>query len=97
VSDVESLVDETREFNETIARAVVLRVPESDEYPDGYKIRLHYGTEDDETLLRYDNSHGVFERHTGDGEPEPVDIKYFEAYERFREYVREKEEVENLW
>ena len=97
MSDVERLVDETREFDDTIARAVVLRVPESDEYPDGYKVRLHYGTKDDETLLRYDNSHGVFEKHTDDGDPEPVDIGYFEAYERFREHVTEKEEIENLW
>lgn len=53
MSDVERLVDETREFDETIACAVVLKVPESDEYPDGYKVRLHYGTKEDETLLRY--------------------------------------------
>ena len=97
MSDVERLVDETREFDETIVRAVVLKVPESDEYPGGYKVRLHYGTKDDETLLRYDNSHGVFEKHEGNDEPEEVDLGYFEAYDRFRKYVREKEEVENLW
>jgi hypothetical protein len=47
--------------------------------------------------FRDDNSHGVFEKHEGSGDPESVDIGYFEAYERFRGYVREKEEVENLW
>ena len=97
MSDVERLVDETREFDETIARAVVLKVPESDEYPDGYKVRLHYGSKEDETLLRYDNSHGVFEKHERDRDSEPVDVGYFEAYDRFREHVEEKEGVENLW
>ena len=49
--------------------------------------------------FRDDNSHGAFEKHTGDGDgdPEPIEIGYFEAYERFREHIRDKEEVENLW
>jgi len=49
------------------------------------------------TLLRYDNSHGVFEKHTEEGDTESVDLDYFEAYERFKEYVKEKEEVDRIW
>lgn len=98
MSDAERIVDETRRFEGgTVARAVILEVPQSDEYPDGYKIRLHYGTEEGKTLLRYDNSHGVFEKHTGSGDAEPVDVGYFEAYERFKQHVKEKEEVDRIW
>ncbi|XGI84658.1 DUF6516 family protein [Halorutilales archaeon Cl-col2-1] len=61
------------------------------------KIRLHYGTQNGETLLRYDNSHGVFEKHEGEENPVDVDIEYFEAYERFREYVKKNEGVDTLW
>jgi hypothetical protein len=97
MSDAERLVDETRWFGGgTVARAVLLEVPQSKKYPDGYKVRLHYGTEN-ETLLRYDNSHGVFEKHTGEGDAVPVELGYFEAYERFKEHVREKEEVDRIW
>lgn len=84
--EVERLVDETRWFEGgTVARAVILKVPKSEEYPDGYKVRLHYGTDEEQTLLRYDNSHGVFEKHTEEGDAEPVDLGYFEAYKRFKE------------
>jgi len=98
VSDTERLVDETRWFEGgRVARAVILEVPRSEKYPDGYKVRLHYGTEEGKTLLRYDNSHGVFEKHTEEGDTESVDLDYFEAYERFKEYVKEKEEVDRIW
>ncbi|MFB6299359.1 MAG: DUF6516 family protein [Halobacteriales archaeon] len=30
------------------------------------KYRFHYGTTDGDTIVRYDNSHGVHERHVGD-------------------------------
>jgi len=98
MSDSERIVDETRWFEGgTVARAVILEVPKSEKYPDGYKIRLHYGTEEGKTLLRYDNSHGVFEKHTAEDGIEPVDIGYFEAYDSFREHVEEKEEVDRIW
>jgi len=98
MSDAERIVNETRWFEGgTVARAVILEVPQSEKYPEGYKIRLHYGTEDGETLLRYDNSHGVFEKHMGRGDAEPVNIGYFEAYDRSREHVEEKEEVDRIW
>ncbi|MDY6776138.1 MAG: hypothetical protein SV253_08740 [Halobacteria archaeon] len=40
MSDIERVVDETREFEDTVVRAVILEVPESEKYPDGYKIRF---------------------------------------------------------
>lgn len=39
------------------------------EYPSGWKYRLHYGTTEGETIVRYDNSHERskgHERHIGD-------------------------------
>lgn len=51
----------------TVVRVKILAVPESEKFEDGVKYRLHYGTEDGATIVRYDNSHGVHERHTADG------------------------------
>jgi len=66
--DVRVLEDTERRFDDgTILRVRVLSVPVSEKFPDGIKYRLHYGTEAGETLIRYDNSHGVHERHTDEG------------------------------
>lgn len=66
--DVRVLEDTERRFDDgAILRVRVLSVPVSEKFPDGIKYRLHYGTEGGETLIRYDNSHGVHERHTDEG------------------------------
>ena len=66
--EVRVLEDTERRFDDgTVLRVRVLAVPESAKFPDGVKYRLHYGTEGGETLIRYDNSHGIHERHTGEG------------------------------
>lgn len=76
-----------------IARVQVWSVPVSEAYPDGIKYRMHYGTTEGETIVRYDNSHGAtkgHERHTSDG----IDDEYtypgsLEAVlSRFRSEVR---------
>lgn len=67
----------------------LMRVPESEKFPEGVKYRLHYGTMDNETILRYDNSHGVHERHPP---PEGKDIEFpgLEAlYDRFIQEIQE--------
>lgn len=55
--DVESVKELYREFEEsgTVANVVVLRVPKSEKFPEGVKVRMHYGrtTGDDEPILRY--------------------------------------------
>jgi hypothetical protein len=62
------LEDTERHFDDgTVLRVRVLAVPESEKFPDGVKYRLHYGTEDGETLIRYDNSHSVHEGTTDEG------------------------------
>ncbi|ERG93021.1 MAG: hypothetical protein J07HQW1_03074 [Haloquadratum walsbyi J07HQW1] len=67
-NDVRVLEDTERRFADgTVLRVRVLSVPESEKFPDGVKYRLHFGTEDETTLIRYDNSHGVHERHTSNG------------------------------
>lgn len=61
------LIDEREVVDETyIKRVKVIAVPQSEEFPEGIKYRMHYGTLAGETILRYDNSHGVHERHDGD-------------------------------
>lgn len=70
-----------------IERVRVLRVPESEAYPDGVKYALHYGTVDGDTLLRYDNAHGVHERHTPNGTTEIEYPGIATLYRRFREEI----------
>lgn len=92
--DVRVLEDTERHFEDgTVLRVRVLMVPESEKFPDGVKYRYHYGTEGGTTLVRYDNSHGVHERHTRDGLDddyrfpgyEAVADRFWEDVETFRE------------
>lgn len=72
-----------------VLRVKLMRVPESEKFPEGVKYRLHYGTMDNETILRYDNSHGVHERHPP-REGEEIEFPGLEAlYERFLKEIRE--------
>jgi hypothetical protein len=78
--DVHVLEDTERRFADgTVLRVRVLAVPESEKFPDGIKYRLHYGTDEGETLVRYDNSHGVHERHTTDGLDDDYEFPGYEA------------------
>lgn len=84
--DVVELVNEDIEPEaNTVARMRVLAVPESEKFPEGMKYRLHYGTVGGDTIVRYDNSHGVHERHTADGlDDEYTFPGYVEVRTRFR-------------
>ncbi|MFC7076088.1 toxin-antitoxin system TumE family protein [Haloarcula halophila] len=63
---------------------------ESEKFPDGVKYRLHYGTEGGETLLRYDNSHGVHERHTDEGLDDDYEFPgYGAVQQRFWDEVQQ--------
>jgi hypothetical protein len=98
---VEVVQEKFREFEEsgTVANVVVLRVPESEKFPDGVKVRMHYGhaSGDDEPILRYDNSHGEFEKHVG-GRVESVDFDGYEAMlEDFEREVKEREGRDKIW
>jgi hypothetical protein len=78
--DIVVLQDETyRPTDATVVRVRVLSVPESEKFEDGVKYRLHYGTTDGDAIVRYDNSHGVHERHTGDGLDEDHEFPGYEA------------------
>ena len=89
--DVRVLEDTERRFEDgTVLRVRVLAVPDSEKFPDGVKYRLHYGTEIGKTLIRYDNSHGVHERHTPHGIDEDYEFPGYEAVqERFWEAIEE--------
>lgn len=87
-----TLVDEYRHTEDGyVLRIKVLSVPESDSYPEGIKYRMHFGTIDGDTLLRYDNSHGVHERHSPEG-IEEIDFPGFEVL-----YRRFKNEIDHDW
>lgn len=78
--DVRVLEDTKRHFADgTVLRVRILSVPESEKFPDGVKYRLHYGTEDGTTLIRYDNSHGDHERHTRTGRDEDYEFPGYDA------------------
>jgi hypothetical protein len=85
--EVEVVRDRRRDFGDTLVRIRVLRVPESETYPGGIKYAYHYGDKSADTpILRYDNHHGVHERHEGDD----VDEIEFPGYEQLlRRFVRE--------
>lgn len=65
-NEVVVLIDE-RELvdDEYVKRVVALAVPESGTFPDGIKYRIHYETLSEDTVLRYDDSHGTHECHSG--------------------------------
>jgi hypothetical protein len=87
MDDVETVRQYTRSYpNGNVENVVILRVPESEKFPEGVKYRMHYGTPDGETILRYDNSHGVHERH--DGEDVEM-IEYPGIAELYRRFVAE--------
>jgi hypothetical protein len=85
--DVEVVRDRRRDLGDTLVRIRVLRVPESETYPEGTKYAYHYGeTNADTPILRYDNHHGVHEHHEGDD----VDEIEFPGYEQLlRRFARE--------
>jgi hypothetical protein len=69
----------------TVERVVVR------ETADGYDYAMHYGTLDGETLLRYDNAHGVHERHEGD---DVVEIAFPGIDPLLRQFYREIENID---
>ena len=89
--DVRVLEDTERRFEDgTVLRVRVLAVPDSEKFPDGVKYRLHYGTEGGKTLIRYDNSHGVHERHTPNGIDDGYEFPGYDAVqERFWDEVEQ--------
>jgi hypothetical protein len=65
--DVDVIRDRRRDVGDYVVRIRILSVPESDTYPEGIKYAFHYGEKGAETpVLRYDNHHGVHERHDGE-------------------------------
>jgi len=81
----------TQEFKDgTFVEVVAYEVQPTNKYPEGYKYRFQYGTNEG-TILRYDNSHGKHDRHFGDTR-EYIEFEgleehlrmFFEEVERFR-------------
>lgn len=95
--DTELVIDEHINFPDggRMASITVHLVSPSEAYPEGVKYRMHYGTYDGTTILRYDNSHGKakgHERHSGD-RTETIEFPGWEALlERFRNEVMEYEQ-----
>ncbi len=88
--DVEVLEDEEQYEENRVIRRKVMSVPKSAKYPEGIKYRFHYGTLDGETLLRYDNSHGIHEKHKGENVEEIDYPGIAELYRRFSNEVETK-------
>jgi len=88
--DVDVEANYRRIDGDYVIRVKIMHVPESEKFPEGVKYRLHFGTVNDETLVRYDNSHGVHERHEGD-EVEYINFPGIEALvERFEADVDDR-------
>jgi len=78
--------DRRRDFGDRLVRIRVLRVPVSEQFPEGVKYAYHFGEKGTaDPILRYDNHHGVHERHAG-ATVEEIDFPGPEALlERFIE------------
>ncbi len=64
--DVTVVRDRRRDYGGHVVRIRILRVPESETFPEGIKYGFHYAEKGSENpILRYDNHHGVHERHEG--------------------------------
>lgn len=85
--DVAEIYDRRFDFGDNLVRIRVLKVPESDTFPDGVKYAFHYGAKGDDPYLRHDNHHGIHERHDGDHVHE-IDFPGYEALlGRFRREI----------
>lgn len=79
--------DRRRDFGTEIVTLRVLDVPTSEKFPEGIKYAYHYGEKGaDNPILRYDNHHGVHERHEGE-QLEEIDFPGYEVL--LRQFVRE--------
>lgn len=63
-----TLVDERyRPAPGEVIHVKVIAVPKSERYPDSIKYAFHYGRTDGATTYpRYDNAHGILEKHVGE-------------------------------
>jgi len=52
MTEAETIVD-TVDYDGDYVKAITVIRTDSDEYPDGWKYRLHYGTVNGRTVLRY--------------------------------------------
>jgi hypothetical protein len=68
-------------------------VPRSDSFPEGVKYGFQFVDPEGTPILRYDNAHGIHERHYGDGSGEQIEYegtvegqlrKFFEEVEELR-------------
>jgi hypothetical protein len=86
--DVEVEYDDTTEFDGKIVHIRILSVPKSGKFPEGVKYGFHYGEKGaDDPIVRYDNHHGVHDRHEGDS-LEEIEFPGVEPLlRRFREEV----------
>lgn len=86
--DVSTLLDRRYDVGADVVRIRVLRVPRSESFPDGVKYAFHYGEKQSgDTYLRYDNHHGIHERHDGE-DVEEIDFPGYEALlDRFRDEI----------
>jgi len=82
--EVEVVRDRRRDFGDELVRIRVLRVPESETYPEGIKYAYHYGEKGADTpIIRYDNHHGIHERHEGESVAEIEFPGYEQLLRRF--------------
>jgi hypothetical protein len=73
--DVVVLRDEQIAYDDgTVVKVRLLRIPESDRFPEGVKYALHYGIAGaPDPIVRFDNHHGPHELHLG---PQRFEIEF---------------------
>lgn len=92
--DAVLVLEDDQDFGDTYVEVRAWWVPTSDRYPDGVRYSMQYGTEDGETIVRYDNfpdhpGAAHHHKHTPEG-VEDVDFPGVEPlYDRFKREVNE--------
>lgn len=96
MADEDVLLAYTDKRPDGTVESVTVRRTDDETYPCGWKYRLHFGTTEGETILRYDSSHELtkgHERHVGDDETERTEEIDFPGTDALLErFVREVEE-----
>ena len=88
------LLRERENFGDRYVEVKAWAIPSSDRYPEGIKYSFQYGTQEGETIIRYDNfpdhpDAGHHHRHTSEGVADIGFDGLLTHYQRFKQEVHE--------
>lgn len=79
----------TRKFDGYVESILIREAPNHPQYPCGWKYRLHFGTLNGETIIRFDNAHETSKGHERHTEDDVEIIDFPGMADLYRRFVRE--------